>query len=100
MPKTQTISVREFRQNLSLYLRATEMKRVHFVVTRHGRPIAKMTPEKPKKTQKQLRAELISDLRKAEAQIARGEWYTTEELRRNLGLPPSPFSGRRARKTN
>ena len=100
MSKTQTISVRELRQNLSLYLRAMEVKQVHFVVTKHGRPIAKMIPEKPKKTQKQLRAELISDLRKAEAQIKRGEWYTTEELRKNLGLPPSPFSGRKQRGTN
>src|SRR3989338_2953070 len=50
MPTTQTISVRELRQNLSLYLRATEMKKVHFVVMRHGEPVARMIPEKKKKT--------------------------------------------------
>ena len=92
MDKTQTISVREFRQNLSLYLHATEINRVHFVVMKHGKPIARMVPEKAKKkTRKELDAELLRDLREAQAQGDRGEWYTQEEmeelLRRRSGLP-------------
>ena len=97
MPRTQEISIREFRQNLSLYLRAMEVKNIHFVVTRHGRPIAKMTPEKPKKTRKELDEELLQDLREAQAQADRGELYTTEEARRMLGIPPGGFTGRRKR---
>lgn len=98
MNSTQTISVREFRQNLSLYLRATEMKKVHFVVTRHGRPIVKMSPEKPKKTRKQLDEELLRDLREAQEQADRGELYTTEEVRQHLGLLPLRLNGLRKRK--
>lgn len=99
MLKTQTISIRELRQNLSLYLRATELKNIHFVVMRHAEPIARIVPEKrKKKTRKLLREELLRDIREAQAQIARGEWYTTEEVRQHLGLPPLPSNGHRRRK--
>lgn len=92
--KTQEISVREFRQNLSLYLRAAKVKKIHFVVMNHTEPMAKFgPPDEKKKTRKQLREEFLRDIRKAQAQMDRGEYLTTEELRYQLGLPPSPFSG-------
>ena len=92
MKTTQTISIRELRQNLSLYLRATELKKVHFMVMRHSEVVAKIVPVKAKKkTQKQLKAELLRDIREAEAQWERGEWYTMEEVkelhRLRHGLP-------------
>ena len=92
MPKTQTISVREFRQNLSLYLSAAKLKKIHFVVMNHSEPMAEIIPPKEKKkTQKQLREELLKDIQEAEAQLERGEWYTQEEmeelLRIRRGLP-------------
>ena len=101
MAMTHEISVREFRQNLSLYLHAAKTKKMHFVVMRHLEPIAEFgPPKKKKKTQQQLREELIKTVLEAEAQIDRGEWYTSKEIRNHLGLPPSPYSGRRRRAKN
>ena len=92
MAKEQTVSIREFRENLSLYLRAVEVKKIHFVVLRHGVPVGRLIPEKkPKKTQKQFREELLKDIQESRAQFKRGEWYTVEEVeelhRRRYGLP-------------
>lgn len=101
MQKTQTISVRELRENLSLYLRATQLKNIHFVVMRHAEPIARIVPEKPKKkTQKQLKEELLRDIREAQAQMDRDEYLTSAELRKRLRLGPSPYSGTRVRTRN
>lgn len=94
MTKTQTISVRELRENLSLYLRAAKIKKIHFVVMNHLEPMAEFGPPKEKKkSRKQLREELLRELRVTQARMDRGEYLTTEELRRRLGLGPSPFSG-------
>lgn len=90
MKKTQTISVRELRDNLSLYLQAAKVKKIHFVVMRHAETMAEISPPKKKKSRKQLNAELLKELREAQAQADRGEWYTQEEMeelqRRRRGL--------------
>ncbi len=99
MNKTQIISVREFRQNTSLYLKATKYKKIHFIVMNHSEPMAELIPTKlKKKTRKELDEELFRDIQVARAQAARGELYTTEEVRQHLGLPSSPYIGRQKRK--
>ena len=98
MNKTHVVSVRDFRQNLSLYLRAAQMKKVHFVVMRHLEVVAELSPPKKKKAHKQLNEELLESIRRARAQWERGEYYTTAELRKRLGLPSSSTGYRKQKK--
>lgn len=95
MKKTQTISVRELRQNLSLCLRATELKNVHFIIMRHSRTIAKIVPEK--KQRRQTKEEFFRDMKEIMEQMDRGEYYTTEEVEQHLRKKHSRLNGRKKR---
>lgn len=84
---TKTVSMRHFRANMAGLIREGQRKNVHFVIMRFGEPIAHVMPMKPKK-RRHMRSleELKADIAEARRQAARGEGYTTEEMRKILGL--------------
>jgi len=80
---TRTVSIREFRDNMTKYLREGQKKNIHFVIMRHGEPVANVAPLKRKRmTLEELEAELA----KARAQADRGEVFTQEEVEKMLGM--------------
>lgn len=87
MAKTRTIGVRSLRANMQKILTEARRDNVHFVIMRFGEAVAHLVPVKPRK--KRTMEELEADIAEARRQYARGEWYTTEEVRQMLGLPKS-----------
>lgn len=77
MAKTRTISIREFRQNLTKFLKEAQEKGVHFVVMRHSVPVAHVTPvENGADSLEALAAEVAT----ARAAYRKGKTYTAEEV--------------------
>ena len=84
MAKTRTIGVRSLRANMQKILHEARRDNVHFVIMRFGEPVAHLVPVKPRR--KRTLEELRADIAEARRQAARGEGYTTEEMRKILGL--------------
>lgn len=86
------IGIRQFAQNLSKLLQEAQEKNVHFVVMRHGVPIANVTPAQHAITEEDLEAEGIDveelkrDIAEAREQIKRGDVYSIEEAAKELGI--------------
>lgn len=84
---TKMIGIKEFRQNLTKLARAGKTKKTRFIVMVHNLPVFKVEPM----NEDDLIDELILDKYSAEIeealqQVKRGEVYTTEEVRKHLGL--------------
>jgi antitoxin (DNA-binding transcriptional repressor) of toxin-antitoxin stability system len=73
---TRTVSVRDFRENMTKYLKEGQEKNIHFVVMRHAVPIAKVTPIE----QNDSLESLIQEVAQARRDIEEGRTYTTEEV--------------------
>ena len=55
---TRTVSIREFRENMTKFLKEAQEKNVHFVVMRHTVPIAHVTPVEHSDSLEALAAEV------------------------------------------
>lgn len=86
---TKIIGVKELAQNLSKLLKLSNEKNIHFIVMKHGTPIANITPTKKYVTDQDMIDEGIDieqlKIDVAEARAERGG-YTTEQVRDMLGL--------------
>lgn len=88
---TKLIGIRQFSQHLSRILREMKEKNIHFVVMRHGKPVANITPFHGVTEQDWIDEgidveALERDIAEAREEAKRGEVYTTEEVRRMLNL--------------
>jgi len=85
----KTVPVRVFRSNLSQLLSDVADRRDHVVVTRNGRPAAAVVPIDEYEALEET-AEILSDkdalaaIEAGQAELARGETVTLEEVRREL----------------
>ncbi len=81
---TKFVGMKEFRQNMASYTKkARTGKGVRYIVLRKNVPVLEVIPVDEKAfAMEKLRKELDE----AEAQIARGEYYTQEEVLKSLGL--------------
>ena len=76
MATTRTVSIRNFREHMSKYLKEGQKNNVHFVVMRHAEPIAKVTPiEKDSSLES-----MVKEIAQARKDYADGKFYTTEEV--------------------
>ena len=84
MPTTRTVSIREFRENMTKFLREAQEKNVHFVIMRHAEPIAHVTPLKKKRqnTLEQLKKDIAEERR----EVREGKLYTPEQVLKMLDL--------------
>ena len=82
MPTTRTVSIRDFRDNLTTLLKEAQKKDIYFVIMRHGVPVATVSPMKKEQS---LEA-LMEDVAIARDQAKRGDVYSTKEVRTLLGL--------------
>lgn len=76
MPTTRTVSIRDFRENLTKFLKEGQEKNVHFVVMRHAKPVAHVTPVLADDSLE----DLIAQVAKAREDIKEGRVYTPEEV--------------------
>ena len=80
---TKLIGIKQFRQNMTKLWKQGQKQNVRFIVMHHSVPVMKVEPM----TEKELLLEkLAADIAEAREQVKRGETYTTEEVRRMLGL--------------
>jgi antitoxin YefM len=98
----KTVSVREFRDNLSQLLGDVADRRDHVVVTRNGRPAAVVVPIDEYEAQEET-VEILSDkdamdaIEAGRAEAERGETVTFEEVRQELAeLRAAELGGARA----
>lgn len=81
--QTRFIGIKEFRKNLSKLSKEARKKKTCFIVMSHSVPMMKVTPLTAEEASLE---QLTKDIAEARAQYKRGEYYTTEELRKSLGL--------------
>lgn len=85
----RTVSVREFRANLSELLSEVAERRDHVLVSRHGRPAAALVPVDEYEALEET-AEILSDpdalqaLEAGLAEVSREETVTLDDLRDEL----------------
>ncbi len=88
---TKMISIRQFAQQMSKLLREAQEKNIHFVIMKHGKPVANVTPFFFETEQDLIDdgidvEALKADVARSRAEYARGEWHSNEEVGRMLGL--------------
>ena len=76
MAKTRTISIREFRQNLTKLLKEAQETGVHFVVMRHSVPVVHVTPLQNGDSLE----ELTEEVKEARKSYKEGNVYTAQEV--------------------
>jgi len=80
---TRFIGIREYRRNLSKLIEEARKKNIHFVVMRHSKIVAHVTPPTEKEM---ILEELVRDVAEAREQARRGEVYTEEEIAKKYGI--------------
>lgn len=81
---TKFIGMKEFRQNLAHYTEAIrEDGNVSYIILRKNVPVLKVSPVDEKEF---VIEKLRQELDEAEARIRNGEYYTQEEVMKELGL--------------
>lgn len=76
------VSLREFRRNLSKFLREAQKKNVHFVIMRYAEPVAQVIPT----TRSDSLEALARDVAIARREAKEEKTYSTAEARAILGL--------------
>ncbi len=82
MPVTRSISVRNFRENLSKFLTESQEKGVHFVIMKHSVPVAHVTPA----CKSDSYEDLTKDIARARKEVKQGKIFSSDEVRHILGL--------------
>jgi antitoxin (DNA-binding transcriptional repressor) of toxin-antitoxin stability system len=77
MPTTRAVSVREFRENMTGFLKEAREKNVHFVIMRHAVPVAHIAPIQDEEASIEALAARVAQARK---DADEGHTYTAEEV--------------------
>jgi antitoxin (DNA-binding transcriptional repressor) of toxin-antitoxin stability system len=77
MPTTRTISIREFRKNMTQCLREAQELNTHFIVMRHTVPVAHVSPINEDEASIEALAAKVAQARK---DAKEGRVYTPEEV--------------------
>ncbi len=81
---TQTIGIKEFRQNASKLYKKARKEKICYIVMNHQTPLWRMEPI----DEDQLILEKYADdIEESIGQVRRGETYTEEQVRKHLGIP-------------
>lgn len=73
---TKFVGIKEFRQNISEYVRKARKANTRFVVVNHNKPLFEMMPFDEDETLDSL----FSDVLKAKKDVAEGKVYTQEQI--------------------
>ncbi len=79
---TKLIGLKEFRLNLSKYTKQVESQKVRLIVLKKNKPVLEINPIKKNSALEDLRKQTAE----AREQYKRGEVYTLEEVKKELGL--------------
>lgn len=78
---TRTVSIREFRENMSKLLREAQKKNVHFIIMRHAEPVAQVVPVSRDDSLEALAEEVAQ----AREDFRHGRVYTPEQVLDMIG---------------
>ncbi len=81
---TKLIGLKEFRLNLADYTKQVESGKVRLIVLKKNKPVLEINPIKQKK--EFTLDDLEQEIAEAREQVKRGEVYTLEEVKKELGL--------------
>lgn len=80
---TKLIGIKEFRQNITSYHKLSLKNNWRFVILNRNEPIFEVTPVRPKNASLE---QLIADVAEAREDYKKGRYYTSNQVRKNLGL--------------
>lgn len=80
---TKLVGVREFRQNIALYYRKSVKNNWRFLIMKRNQPIFEVKPINKRDITLE---KLYADIAKAREDYQKGRHYTTEEVRKRLGI--------------
>lgn len=81
--KTQLIGLKDFRQNITAYSKRIQLRNVRYFVLRKNKPAFEVRAIDP---QDILREQLVKDIKKAREDVRAGHIYSTEQVRKHLGI--------------
>ena len=79
---TKFIGIKDFRQNISRYAKQAKRGKTRVVITKHDDPIFELKPI----AEEEYSDEVVARVLAAEADVAKGNYYTQEEVMEELGL--------------
>ena len=79
---TKFIGIKDFRQNISRYAKQAKRGKTRVVITKHDDPIFELKPV----AEEEYSDEVVARVLAAEADVAKGNYYTHEEVVEELGL--------------
>ena len=82
MAVTRTVSIREFRKNMTKFLRDAQEKNIHFVIMRHSQPVAHIVHAQYSNSLEALTADVAA----ARKETKHGKTFSSQEVREILGL--------------
>lgn len=80
---TKLVGVKEFRQNIAAYYKKSVKNNWRFLVMNRNRPIFDVRPINEKEATLE---KLYADIAKAREDYRQGRYYTSEEVRKRLGI--------------
>lgn len=80
---TKFVGMKDFRQNMSEYVKEANRKKVKFIVLKKNVPVLEITPIDEKEY---AYVKLNEELKESERQVAEGKFYTQEEVMKEFGL--------------
>lgn len=80
---TQTIGIKEFRQNMTKLYRRGQKHKICYIVMNHQVPVMRIEPIDEDRL---ILEKYRSEIEEALEQVKRGETYTAEEVRAMLSL--------------
>ena len=81
--KTEFVGLKEFRQGISNYAVKANKKNFNYIILKRNVPILHVRPLTKKET---IIAQLEADVAHAREDVRLGRTYTTEQVRKMLGL--------------
>lgn len=80
---TKLVGMKEFRQNLASYTRNSRTKNIRYIILKKNIPVLEVRPIDEKAfAREKFRLKLVE----AHEQYKRGEYYSHEEVMKELGL--------------
>ncbi len=80
---TKIIGIKQFRQNITTLWKDARKNNIRYIVLHHSKPIFEVTPIDEDEL---ILEKFADDIAEARAQARRGEVYTEEEIRKELGI--------------
>ncbi|MEK7673377.1 MAG: hypothetical protein AAB373_05855 [Patescibacteria group bacterium] len=80
---TQFLGIKDFRQNLATFTKKSKNENIRYIILKKNVPVFEVRPIDEKDF---VLEKLVQDVKHAEEQIKKGNYYTQEEVMKEFGL--------------